>query len=419
MPCPGAGVASTSTRPDGGSARRVPAASSPSPCGTKTSTSAVAALAIMCDSWPPTGSSTTSPSPAALRARTSSSRPGLRRTAWPDGRARTGAGAQPRPGARAPRGARTARSRRGRRPGCRAARTRACCRARENEIGLPGLTATRQNTSSAPSSASTGRTRSCRPTETPPEVTSTSASSAARDRGPVGVEIVLDRGEPLDGGARGGERGRQHEAVRLVDLAGTERLARRAQLGPRRENGDARPTRARELAEPCRRERPELSAPRRIPAGQTTSPARMSPPRGRTFAPGSAGASISTLVVMFDNILDGDDGIGAVGDDTARRDRDRLTGPERPPRGQAGRRAGDDRKRPGSVGSAHREAVHCRARERRQIDGRTRVGGQHPARRLRERHRLRLERAHAGEHERLRLLDRMELSPRRLHTLPG
>ena len=82
------------------------------------------------------------------------------------------------------RAGRRARSRRATRPGCPAARTRASARATPNETGLPGWTATRQNTSSTPSSASIRRTRSCGPTETPPDVTSTSArgpcSSASR-----------------------------------------------------------------------------------------------------------------------------------------------------------------------------------------------------------------------------------------------
>ena len=44
--------------------------------------------------------------------------------------------------------------------------------------GLPGRTATRQNTSSTPSSREASRTRSWAPTETPPELITTSCSSA-------------------------------------------------------------------------------------------------------------------------------------------------------------------------------------------------------------------------------------------------
>ena len=149
----------------------------PSPRGTSTSASAPAARAIMCDSCP-----------AAARARQSP----LRRPGSAPGRARPGPGCvsrQPRaapagtgeedrrgPGARARRAARTARSRRATRPGSRAARRPACAPGRRTTTGLPGLTATRQKTSSTPSSAPIRRTRSCGPTDTPPEVTSRSAS---------------------------------------------------------------------------------------------------------------------------------------------------------------------------------------------------------------------------------------------------
>jgi hypothetical protein len=54
--------------------------------------------------------------------------------------------------------------------------------------------------------------------------------------------IVLDRFQPLDLGASAGERRGQHEAVRLVDLAGCEWLTGRAQLGPRAEHGRPKPT---------------------------------------------------------------------------------------------------------------------------------------------------------------------------------
>ena len=50
---------------------------------------------------------------------------------------------------------------------------------RPNQVGLPGWSATRQNTSSTPSSASAGLTWSCGPTDTPPEMITTSARSSA------------------------------------------------------------------------------------------------------------------------------------------------------------------------------------------------------------------------------------------------
>src|SRR5712692_9341354 len=67
---------------------------------------------------------------------------------------------------------------------------------------------------------------------------------AARDRSPVSVVLVLDRWEPLDLGAGGGERGRSHEAVRLVHLSRLQGLARAPELRSRREHRHARPPRA-------------------------------------------------------------------------------------------------------------------------------------------------------------------------------
>ena len=63
-----------------------------------------------------------------------------------------------------------------------------------NEIGFPGRTATRQKTSSTPSSAPAARTRSCSPTETPPVVTSTSASSPRATAFRVAASSSLTRG---------------------------------------------------------------------------------------------------------------------------------------------------------------------------------------------------------------------------------
>ena len=117
-------------------------------------------------------------------------------------------------------------------------------------------------------------------------------------------------------------------------------------------------------------------------------------------------SGIVDCVVLLDNMLDRDDGIGALGDDAARRDSHRLAGLERPLGRPAGRDPEDDRQRPGRVRRADGEAVHRRARERRQVDARARVLGEHAARGLGERHRLGLERPDAREHQRERLLDR-------------
>ena len=110
-------------------------------------------------------------------------------------------------------------------------------------------------------------------------------------------------------------------------------------------------------------------------------------------------------VVMGDNILDGDDGIRAVGNGAAGRDRNRLAGAERRIRRAPGRCMRDDGARAGAVGCAHRVAVHRRARERRQVDHRAGVLGEHAPERLRQRDALRRQLPRPLEHEPLGLVD--------------
>ena len=76
---------------------------------------------------------------------------------------------------------------------------------------------------------------------------------------------------------------------------------------------------------------------------------------------------------MLDNILDGDDGVRAVGDDASGRDRHRLAGSERTLGRPARRDVRDDRQASGQVARPHRVSVHRRARERRQVDGGARI----------------------------------------------
>ena len=131
--------------------------------------------------------------------------------------------------------------------------------------------------------------------------------------------------------ARDREQGRlEHGAVRLVDLTRPEALARggrsslpvvrTATRGRRPRSRRRRPTAARA---------PSWAGPSRSPASRTVSPARTSPPRGRTFAPTTTSDGTSTSVAMIANTLDRDDRVGAFRDGTARRDRHRLTRPER------------------------------------------------------------------------------------------
>ena len=92
------------------------------------------------------------------------------------------------------------------------------------------------------------------------------------------------------------------------------------------------------------------------------------------------GAGTTTARVALLDVLDRDDGVGALRDDAARRDRHRLARPrarvDRPAGGDRARRSGAS---PGASAGAQREAVHRRGRKRRQVDGRARVLGEHAA----------------------------------------
>jgi hypothetical protein len=107
---------------------------------------------------------------------------------------------------------------------------------------------------------------------------------------------------------------------------------------------------------------------------------------------------------MLDNILDGDDGVGILGNDAAGRDRHRLARCERAPCGPPRGDLRHDGQRAGEVSSTNGEAVHRRAAERGQVDKRLRSLRRDAARGLLDRHSLTREHVRTGEHERLRLL---------------
>ena len=100
-------------------------------------------------------------------------------------------------------------------------------------------------------------TWSCSPTETPPEMSSTSAAEAARDGGDGLRALVGARPRAIDLGAGALGEQAQHDAVGLVDPARAERRARLEQLVARGEDRDARAA-----AGPRRRRRPPRRARR-------------------------------------------------------------------------------------------------------------------------------------------------------------
>ena len=69
-------------------------------------------------------------------------------------------------------------------------------------------------------------------------------------------------------------------------------------------------------------------------------------------------------------LLDRDDGVCALGDDTTRGDPHRLARFQPPLGGTARGYPAHDRERPRGLGRPHRVAVHARAREARQVDER-------------------------------------------------
>ena len=267
------------------------------------------------------------------RARRKSSRSGFRRADAAAGRPGRNGGA----GSGAPCSARSAGTtkssapdeRRDRVPGqpederaARGRRTRAACRGASRRPRRPPPT---------PSSASVPRTRSCGPTDTPPEVTTTSASSAALERRSVRVLVVRRPSRAASTlGARGIEHGREHDPVRLVDLA-RRRAARPgarssvpvmtiATRGSRsRRRGRATPAGG-ERREPRRRER-------RARLDDAVARAGRRRRGGRMFAPGSTAAGICDRRRRVPSTRSiGTTASAPVGHDAAGRDLDRLTG---------------------------------------------------------------------------------------------
>ena len=189
-------------------------------------------------------------------------------------------------------------------------------------------------------------------------------------------------------------------------MPGGQRLAGPAKLRPGRHEGGPRAPRAHDRRGAGCGERADLSRPEPYSGvGDHVSGANVA----------AAWAEVRThcdrlenlhFVVMIDNILDGDDGIGAVRDDGAGGDRRRLPGPQFTSRRPPGRDPLDDREDRGRVDRAEREAVHRRAREGRQVDRGDRALRQHASGGLLERHALARERLCAGEDALERLVDR-------------
>ena len=150
---------------------------------------------------------------------------------------------------------------------------------------------------------------------------------------------------------------------------------------------------------------------------QGVADADVAPDRSHVRA-GRNGTRDLDRVVCLDNKLDLHDRVGAVRHSTSRRDLHRLTRGQRAICRQARGDPEHDRQAARHIRCANREAVHRRARERRQVDASDNVLGKHPARGSSDRDPLRSERTRAGEHTREGFVDG-EQRWHRTHTLTG
>ena len=228
--------------------------------------------------------------------------------------------------------------------------------------------------------------------------------------------VVGDRADPLDDRACGLERCGEHRPVRLVDLAGPELVAGRAQLRARAEHDDGGPPGTEDLGDARRGERADLRGAEQR-AGLEQGVARANVATGRPHVRSGPNLVCDLdVVVCYDNLLDRHDRVGSLGHGAAGRDLHRLSRRERPVGRQSGGDPEHDRQAARKIGGTDCEAVHRRARERRQIDARGDILGEHPARRSGDRDALRVERPSPGEHARKGLVDG-EQRRHRTHTL--
>jgi sortase A len=145
----------------------------------------------------------------------------------------------------------------------------------------------------------------------------------------VGVLVVGDRREALDGSACRPELRLENQPVRLVDLARLERLARTAKLSSRGQHRGARHRSAHDLGHACRGERTELrGAERRSRRDDLVTRAQIAAARTHVRTRRDRLSDLDAVFII-DNNLERDHGIRAVGDDTAGRDSHRLAGLER------------------------------------------------------------------------------------------
>src|SRR5205823_739111 len=179
------------------------------------------------------------------------------------------------------------------------------------------------------------------------------------------------------------------------------------------QNGGARPDAANDLRDAGGSERPELGRSEAA-AGLDNGLSGASVLPARTYVvTGGNGIANFDCVVMLDNILEGDDGICSVRNDAARRDPHRLPGAKLAGRRSSRRNPERDGQPARRVDGAEGEAVHRRARKRRQVDRRARRLGQNPSRGLLEGEALVPEWANALKDQALSVFDRQQVGQNR------
>ena len=280
-----------------------------------------------------------------------------------------------------------------------------------NDNGFPGFIATPQKSSSTPSSDSIRRTRSCGPIDTPPDVTRTSAVEPALERGTVRAHVVGNRGEDFDLGTR------TARAPRRSSDGSTRRSRPGASCSPGARSSlpvASTATRGRRVlttcATPAAASAPIWAAPSLRPASTTRSPARTSPPLGRTCAPASGRSAISTCPSCSTAISTGTIASAPSGTTPPVAIAAAVPCPSSAGAGLPAATRTVIGKTAWSVLRPDGVAVHRRAPERREIDERSRRLGENPPCRMLERDRFGSKAPRAIEDARERLVDRQKLA---------
>ena len=284
------------------------------------------------------------------------------------------------------------------RAGCREARARPPV-AQPAQAGLPGCSAMRQKSRSTPSASSAGLTWSSGPIETPPEVSTTSASRARARTRPASPRRRRGRARRARPRRPAGGSAPRSECSSTRGSARAQRLARRDELVAGREHA-TRGARWHDRGDAPGGDRRERQRAQAAAGASTRAGRRHVPPPAHEVArrDGALERDRSPLT----RALDGHDRIGAVGQRRAGGDSGRRRPAAR--RIVAGERSAGEREPRARVGVAQGVAVHRRVVEWRQVVRGVHVGGDDPAgERARERERLGRERREALEQQRARL----------------